>query len=149
VAKFCYLALSDPTGDYEVFVGDELLNRYRDIMTAGAIVEVQVTVDEREGELKIFGNSVSSLDSEITQSLKGIIIRLRIANEDSLDDLQAAITAVKNAPSRKMGYVEVIAPLEAGREAQWRLPDKVGIGEKAQAALKSSRFVELIDEVYE
>ena len=147
--KFCYLALSDPTGDYEVFIGDELLGRYREILVAGALVEVQVSVDEREGELKIFGNSISSLDSEMQQSLKGIVIRLRVANEDSLDDLEQSIIAVKNAPSRKMGYVEVIAPLQAGREAQWRLPDKVGIGEKARAALKSSRFVELIEEVYE
>ena len=89
--KFCYLALSDPTGDYEVFIGDELLGRYREILVAGALVEVQVSVDEREGELKIFGNSISSLDSEMQQSLKGIVIRLRVANEDSLDDLEQSI----------------------------------------------------------
>ena len=146
--KFCYLALSDPTGDYEVFVGEELLNRYRDIMSAGAMIEVQVSVDERDGELKIFGNSMGSLDAEVQETLKGIVIRLRVANEDSLDDLHASIEAVKNAPSRKMGYVDVIAPLEAGREAHWRLPDKVGIGDKARAALKSSRYVEVIEEVY-
>ncbi len=147
--KFCYLALSDPTGDFEVFVGDELLGRYRDIMSAGALVEVQVSVDERDGELKIFGNSVASLDADMQQSLKGIVIRLRIANDESLDDLEASIEAVKNAPSRKMGYVDVIAPLEAGREAQLRLPGKIGIGDKARAALKSSRFVEVIEEVYD
>jgi len=147
--KFCYLALSDPTGDYEVFIGDELLNRYRDIMTAGALIEVQVSVNERDGELKIFGNSVSSLDTDVQQKLKGIIIRLRIANDESLNDLEASIAAVKNAPSRKMGYVDVIAPLDLGREAHWRLPDKIGIGDKARAALKSSRFVEVIEEVYE
>ncbi|MEP6341830.1 MAG: DNA polymerase III subunit alpha [Maricaulaceae bacterium] len=146
--KFCYLALSDPTGDYEVFIGDELLNRSRDIMTAGAIVEVQVSVDQRDGELKIFGNAVSSLDSDVQQTLKGIIIRLRVANDESLDDLAQTIEAVKNAPSRKIGYIEVIAPIETGREAHWRLPDKVGIGEKARAALKSSKFIELIEEVY-
>ena len=146
--KFCYLALSDPTGDFEVFIGDDLLNKSREIMSAGAIVEIQVSVDQRDGELKVFGNSVASLDSDVQQTLKGIIIRLRVANDESLDDLAQSIDAVKNAPSRKMGYVEVIAPIEAGREAHWRLPDNVGIGEKAQAALKSSRFVELIEEVY-
>ena len=146
--KFCYLALSDPTGDFEVFIGDELLNRYRDVMTAGAIVEVQVSVDQRDGELKVFGNAVSSLDSDVQQTLKGLVIRLRVANEESLDDLAQSVEAIKNAPSRKIGYVEVVAPIDSGREAQWRLPDKVGIGEKAQAALKSSRFVELIEEVY-
>ncbi len=147
--KFCYLALSDPTGDYEVFIGQELLDRYRDIMSAGALVEVQVSVDERDGELKIFGNSIASLDTQAQQKLKGLIIRLRSANDESLDDLHEVISAVKAAPSRKMGFVDIIAPLEAGREAHWRLPDKIGIGDKARAALKSSRFVEVIEDVYD
>ena len=149
--KFAYLGLSDATGEYEAFVGDKLLATSRDIMKAGSIIKLRVRVDDRDGEYRITAESVSSfgVGGPKEQILKGIKVRLRVASDESLDDLQEAIEAVAAVPSINMGKVRIIAPLGEGREAVWDLKQKIGVDKKARAALKSSRFVETIEEVYE
>jgi len=40
--RFAYVSLSDMSGDYEIFVGEELLGLNRDILEAGMLIEVTV-----------------------------------------------------------------------------------------------------------
>lgn len=145
--RFAYLELSDPTGDYEVFVGEELLSTNRNIMEAGAIVEVTAKVDERDGEIKIFSNSITSLEVSVQMRVQGLKIRLRSASIESLDALEACLISLKETPAKTMGYIEVVAPLGNNREGYWRLPGKMGIDAPVQAAIKATKLIETIEEI--
>ena len=145
--RFAYVSLSDPTGDYEVFVGEELLATKRDILSAGALIEVTAAVDERDGEIKIFTNSIESLEFNDVTMVRGLTIRLRSATPESLNVFEACLEGLKDAPSKTMGYLDVIVPLGHQREGHWRISPKFGIDAAIQKAIKATQIVETVEEV--
>lgn len=147
--RFAYVNLSDMSGDYEIFVGEDLLVSNREILEAGMLVEVTAKADRRDGEIKLFTNSISSLNvqPEEQMSIKGLTLRLRTATPEALDMLEKTLAEIKNVPSKTMGYVEIIAPIGPGREAQWRLPGKIGTETTIQKALKATKIIETITEI--
>ena len=146
--RFAYVGVSDPTGDFEVFVGEGLLATSREILVPGAVIVVKAKLEQRDGDIKIFADSIRSLDTtaEATK-IKGLKIRLRSASIESLDALEQMLESLRAAPSEQSGYIEIIAPLDAAREGQWRLPTRFGIDPSIQAALKASKMVEMIEEI--
>ncbi|NNE58122.1 MAG: DNA polymerase III subunit alpha [Hellea sp.] len=146
--RFAYVSLSDMTGDYEVFMGEDILATQRDILQAGMLIEVSVKADRRDGEIKLFTNSVNSLNVVERQTeIKGLELRLRTATPEALDALEQCFEQIKNVPSKSMGFVEVIAPLGPGREAHWRLKDTIGLERSIQKALKATKIIEKITEI--
>jgi len=145
--RFAYLSLSDSAGDFEVFVGEDLLTSSRSILEAGSIVEVTAKVDERDGEKKIFSNTIAALEMSTAARVAGLKIRLRSASIESLDALQKCLETLKTAPAKSMGYIEIIAPLGEHREGHWRLPGKIGVDGAVQAAIKATKLVETIEEI--
>lgn len=145
--RFAYLALSDSGGDFEVFVGEELLATHRDILEAGSLIELTAKIDRRDGEIKIFTNTISSLETRIDLRIAGLKLRLRSVSTEALDTLQACLESLKDAPAKHKGYIELVAPIGAGREAHWRLPDKMGLDPSIQAAIKATKLVETLEEI--
>ena len=145
--RFAFVNISDPTGDFEVLVGEDLLVANRSILEAGALVEMNVKAEDREGEIRLFANSVASLELTGEASLiKGLKIRLRSASIETLDELQKTLETLKAAPSKTQGYVEILAPLDGTREGHWRLGGRYGIDPAIQKAIKANKAVELIEE---
>lgn len=146
--RFAYIAVSDPTGDFEVFVGEALLAMSRDILSAGSVVVFKAKLERRDGDIKIFADEVRSLDTTIQATqLKGLKIKLRSASIESLDALNEVLETLKQAPSEQKGYIDVIVPLGGRRQGQWRLPSRFGIDQKIQAAIKANKDVEYIEEI--
>ena len=146
--RFAYVNLSDTTGDYEVFVGEDLLFANRDSLKAGMLIEVTVTADRRDGEIKLFSNTLEALNVQVAEaSVEGIKLRLRTATPEALDVLEKCLAEIRNVPSKSMGYVEIVMPIGPGREALWRLPEKIGLEPSIQKALKSTKIIETIEEI--
>jgi len=146
--RFAYVSLSDSTGDYEIFVGEDLLTSHRDILEAGMLVEVTVKADRRDGEIKLFTNSIASLDVQAVQAVvKGLELRLRSATPEGLDLLEKTLEEIRNVPSKSMGYIEIVVPIGPDREAHWRLPEKIGLESSIQKALKATKIIETIKEI--
>ena len=145
--RFAFVNISDPTGDFEVLVGEDLLATKRSILEAGALVKLTVKAEDRDGEIRFFANTIDSLDVTQTAEIKGLKIRLRSATIETLDELQKTLETLKSAPSKSQGYVEILAPLEGSREGYWRLNGRFGIDSAIQKAIKANRFVELIEEI--
>ncbi len=146
--RFAYVNLSDMSGDYEIFVGEDVLTEHRDVLVAGMLVEVIVKADRRDGDIRLFTNSVSSLNVQAESlAVKGLTVRLRSATPEALDTLEKTLEEIRNVPSKTMGYVEIIVPIGPGREAQWRLPGKIGLEKTIQKALKSTKIIETITEI--
>ena len=146
--RFAWVNISDPTGDFEVFFGEELLAVHRNILEAGALIELTAEAKDREGEISLFANTVTSLELTGEASLiKGLQIRLRSATIETLDELEKTLDTLKSAPAKTTGYVEIFAPLGGQREGHWRLPGKWGIDASIQKAIKAHSAVEMITEI--
>ena len=78
---------------------------------------------------------------------KGLKIRLRQANIETLDELQRTLESLKNTPYLMSGYIEIVAPIGETREAAWRLDGKWGIDPSIRKAIKANRAVETISEI--
>ncbi len=148
--RFAYLSLSDPTGDFEVFVGEDILGTSREFLNAGDLVLATVSVDEREGELKIFCNAIEALevrDVQIPAIVKGLEVRLRSGTPEQLDRFQKCIEGLQDVPFEKSGFLDLIVPLGHQREAKWRLSRQFGVDEKIRQVMKATQIIESIEEI--
>ena len=143
--RFAYLNLSDPSGEYEVFIGEEILVRHREILKAGALLELQIKLDMRDGELSMTVNSVKPLSgsgAEAAPQIRGLDVYIR--NADTLEALKRCIAGLENAPMKAKGRMNIIVPIEDAREIALKLPGQYGLDDTFQAALKAVPGVEKI-----
>ena len=146
--RFAYVDISDPSGDFEIFLGESLLATSRDILTAGSVVVVQAKLEMRDGEIRIFADHVSSLDTTaIAAAIEGFTLRLRSTAPEQLDQVHQTLAALANAPSKKMGRVEIIFPMDDGREGVMVLPLRIGTDAKIRSALKACHVIETIEDI--
>ena len=152
--RFAYVEMSDPTGDFEVLVSENILTPHRDKMTSGNLIRMRVKAERNEGETRLFADGVELIDASAAGEKaakpvppKGLKIRLRQANIETLDELQAMLENLRAAPHQMTGYIEIIAPIGNAREAAWRLDGKWGIDPKIRKAIKANRAVETIQEI--
>lgn len=142
--RFAYLMLSDPSGEYEAFCGEELLNGKREILQPGQMLELQIKMDMREGELRLTAQSVQSLSTsaKTARTLKGMDIYIR--NEKTLESLQKCIAGLQDAPVRAKGQLNIIVPVAGAREMLIKLPGRHGLDEAHQKALRALPGVEKV-----
>jgi len=150
--RFAYLNLSDPSGEYEVFIGEDLLVNSRDLLQAGTLLELQIKLDMRDGELRLSANSIRPLASsqgassgpKTAAKIQGLDIYIR--NADTLEALKKCMAGLASAPVIDTGKINIIVPIEDRREIALKLPGKHGLDAKYQAALKAVDGVEKISE---
>jgi DNA polymerase-3 subunit alpha len=140
--RFAYLNLSDPTGEYETFAGEELLGAYREFLTPGNVLELQVKLDLREGEVRLTTQSIKSLSDDDDLGPTGLNIYLR--DETAMDALKRCIAGLDGAPTKSKGKMNIIVPLDEAREVSLKLPGQYSLDTKFQAALKALPGVEKI-----
>ena len=153
--RFAFVELSDPTGDYEVLFSEQILTAHRDKLIAGNIIAVKVKAEKNEGETRLFADAVKMLTgfSEKTSAEKasaapkGLKIRLRQADIETLDELQSTLERLRNSPYKMSGYIELILPLTEKREAAWRLDGRWAIDPSIRKAIKANSAVETIAEI--
>ncbi|WP_427450227.1 DNA polymerase III subunit alpha [Litorimonas sp. WD9-15] len=152
--RFAFVELSDPTGDYEVLVSENILTPHRDILSAGNIIRMQVKAERNDGETRLFCDGVQMLDGveggageAAPVAPAGLKIRLRQASIETLDELQRTLEGLQNSPYQMSGYIEIIAPIGEMREAAWRLEGKWGIDPAIRKAIKANSAVETIVEI--
>ncbi|WP_298912302.1 DNA polymerase III subunit alpha [uncultured Algimonas sp.] len=150
--RFAYLGLSDPTGEFELFVREDLLFAKREVMTVGNAVVCEARVEGEGGDTRFFAQSVrllsgSSRSVDEVAPPKGLRIRLRNAEAETLDELEAMLCKLRDTPHLQSGLIELAAPLSDAREARWRLQGNWAIDPEIRKALKANRAVETIEEI--
>lgn len=151
--RFAFVEISDPTGDYEVLVSENILTPHRDKLAAGNIIRMQVKAESNDGEIRLFCDGVQMLDGvennadSAPAAPAGLKIRLRQASVETLDELHRTLESLKNTPYQMSGYIEIIAPIGEAREAAWRLEGKWGIDPSIRKALKANSAIETIAEI--
>lgn len=150
--RFAYLGLSDPRGEYELFVREDLLFAKRDVMSPGNAVICEARVEGEGGDTRFFAQSVKLLSGEGGKEKeaappKGLRIRLRDASVSTLDELEALLCKLRDTPHLQSGIIELCAPLGADREAAWRLQGQWAIDPNIRKAMKANKSIELIEEI--
>jgi len=120
----------------------------RTIMDPGSLLEITAKAEVRDGEVKLFANTVNLLELKKEENLaKGLEIRLRSADLGVLDEFEKVLVSLKGAPSKAKGFIDIFIPISSSREGHWRLSGSFGIDIAFQKAIKANSYVELVTEV--
>ncbi len=124
------IMLSDPTGQYEAVIFEEGLNRFRDMLTVGQSVILQVGADMRDEGLSIRINSVELLEEAVSNIEQAMTIFLR--DEEPLALLPPLFDR------KGKGRISFIVVQDNGaREVEISLPDRYAVSSKVQSAIKA------------
>ena len=152
--RFAFVELSDPTGDYEVLVSENVLTPHTDKLAAGNLIKMTVKAEQNDGETRLFCDDVFILDGvervgdgNVSTPPAGLKIRLRQADAETLDTLQRTLEGLQNTPYLMSGFIEVVAPIGETREAAWKLSGRWGIDPSIRKAIKANLAVEAITEI--
>jgi DNA polymerase-3 subunit alpha len=142
--RFAWLTLSDPTGEFEVFISPELLRNTRDLLDAGQAVMVACRVDERDEQLSFFADSLEVLDTRM--SAEGL--RIRVESAEALSGIKSRLDRANGrADAVATATIDLFVPLSDGGEAELRLPGQHSSDAALQAALKGVKGVASVERV--
>ncbi len=142
--RFAWVTLSDPTGEFEVFIASELLRNSRDLLESGQAVLVNCRVDEREEQISFFADRLEPLDMKVSADR----LRVRLDDASALSRIQARMErADKRADATLNAIVDLLLPLSDGGEVELRLPGRHSADSALQAALKGVDGVASVETV--
>ena len=140
--KFAFVALSDPTGEYEVLFPPEALRACREALEPGASVTLKVRAKVSDGELRLFGDEAEPIAAAIERSAMGLRVHVspRGTELDSIRKrLEPAITKTGG------GEVVLVAAMDGAREVEVRLPGRYRLDAALRGALKSAPGVLMLE----
>ena len=136
---FAFIALSDPTGMFEVMVFSEALNSSRQHLEIGRPVLLRVMGDWVEDELKLRAISIDDLDTAAAQAGEGLKIRL-------LNPAPIPLIARElKAPGK--GLVTLIVPGGSSQEIEIALPRRVQVNPQLKNLISTMSGVAEVESV--
>jgi DNA polymerase-3 subunit alpha len=109
--KFAIVTLSDPSGEYELFVNDELLQNSRDILEVGERVLVVVRVRRVDEELRFSMDSAKKLSQASIGTHETLLVRL--SADAPLDKIASVAKSQQKRPSQNaLGEIHLEIPVE-------------------------------------
>jgi len=146
--KFAFVALSDPTGEYEVLFTEHVLMANREYLSPGNLIQLKVKAEGGDGEVRLFAEGMTPFNAKPPETkIVGLDIRLRNATVETLSSLESLLETLKSAPYKNSGFIRITAPLDSEREACWKLEGRFGVDPNIQKAIKSNSAIEIIKEV--
>jgi DNA polymerase-3 subunit alpha len=127
--KFAIVTLSDPSGEYELFVNDDLLQSSRDTLEVGQRVICKVRVRKVEEELRFSMDSVKELTKASIGNHETLLVRL--SADAPLERIAQVAVTLQNGPSSgPRGAIRLEIPVEGDRivtvELEGRFPVDFG-----------------------
>jgi DNA polymerase III subunit alpha len=98
--RFAFVQLTDPTGQYEVTVFSEGLEKYRDLLTAGNNVVLAVKADLEGDQLKLLANSVQLVDVAVADAA-AMGLRVIINEAEAATSMQTVLEGAKDSTDRR------------------------------------------------
>ena len=127
--KFAIVTLSDPSGEYELFVNDDLLQSSRDTLEVGQRVICKVRVRKVEEELRFSMDSVKELTKASIGNHETLLVRL--SADAPMERIALVAATLQNGPSSgPRGAIRLEIPVEGDRivtvELEGRFPVDFG-----------------------
>jgi DNA polymerase-3 subunit alpha len=139
-SRYAIIGLSDPTGQYEVFVFSDLLAAYGRYFEVGQMVIVRVEADARMGELRLSLVSCEPLSEQADRL--GQSLRVMLDGIDALERVSRRLEP--NGQGRVSFVVRLPRP---SREVEVQLPGRWRTGPLIASAIKTVPGVRAVEEV--
>ena len=134
--KFAIVTLSDPSGEYELFVNDELLQTARDTLEVGGRVICRVRVRKVDEELRFSMDSVKELTKASIGTHETLLVRL--SADAPMARIAGVVEGLKKSPSQNaLGNIHLEIPVEGDRVVTIALEGKYPVDFVAMQAFKS------------
>jgi DNA polymerase III subunit alpha len=145
--KFAFLALSDPSGEIEMFVPGELLATQRDLLKVGEILSARVSIRRRGGEVRLTLESVEPMEETLRGAFGGM--RVHLHHQAELGELCELVHTLssKSANAISRGQLQFSIPIDADSAAQIILPGEWPIGPVIVDQLASLDDVSSVEEL--
>lgn len=141
--RFAFVALSDPTGEYEVLFPPEALRAHRDLLEPGRAILLKVRAKSRDGEVRFFGDTAEPLDKALEDAVSGLRVHLTATGAS----VPALRSCLESAASGRGGEVTLIAPVPGHREVELRLPGRYRLDASLRGTLRTLPGVAFFEDV--
>jgi DNA polymerase-3 subunit alpha len=146
--RFAFAQLTDPTGQYEVTIFSDVLEKCRDHLETGANVVVTVEATMEADQLKLLARSISPIDTVVADA-GGMALKLYLDEPEALVQVANLLKdASQKARNIKPGEVSVclMDPSLPG-EVEMTLGQSFPLNPQIKGALKSLNGVIDVEEV--
>ena len=134
--KFAIVTLSDPSGEYELFVNDELLQNSRDVLEVGERVICNVRVRKVDEELRFSMDSVKKLTQAAIGTHEALYVR--VSADAPLDHIARVVQGLSKSPSNGVrGSIHLEIPVEEGKLVTIALDGRYPVDFGAMQAFKA------------
>ena len=129
--RYAFLEVSDQSGLYEITVFSELLARKRDLLEAGAILLIEVSVQREGDSVRLIAQKIDNLNDKISNYCNGFVVYLKDKSE--LNPLKKVIERDEGGA----GQVWLVQRLAEDIEVEIGLGGRYSVSPALRAALKS------------
>ena len=136
---FAFIALSDPTGMFEVMVFSEALASSRQHLEVGRPVLLRVIGDWIEDELKLRAISIDDLDAAAAEAGEGLKIKL-------IDPAPLPLIA-RELKSPGKGLITLVVPGDSRQEIEIALPRRVQVNPQLKTMIAALSGVAEVESV--
>ncbi len=145
--RFAFVQLTDPTGGYEVTMFSEPLEKYRDLLTAGANVVVAVEANMEGDQLKLLARSVQPVDGAVADAA-AMGLRVYVNDAGAIGPVAAVLQrSGAEVDRRAKGPVNLLlmSPDLPG-EVEMALGEGYNVNPQIRGALRSLSGVVMVEE---
>ncbi|MBN8649723.1 MAG: DNA polymerase III subunit alpha, partial [Caulobacterales bacterium] len=143
--KFAWVTLSDPTGEYEVFVRPEDLEQARNFCETGRAVSFVANAKASlEGDIKLSGARFDNVENLANTKYSGA--RLFISKNTDISDVKRITETLSLIESNNFGELKLVFQDSFENEVEILLPGRFPLDVGARRALKSIMGVESLVE---
>jgi len=140
--KFAYLTLSDPSGEFELFVAPETLAETRDYFEVGDRVNVHVKVRRKDDELRFSVDGARPLEKAALGAPSSLCVR--VSEMTRMEELSKVASDLEDATANALGTILVEIPIPDGRLITVALEGIYPMDYAAMTKLKSVVGVEQV-----
>ncbi len=141
--RFAFVALSDPTGLYEVTVFSDTLEAARDLLEPGTNVVLTVEANLEGETLKLLARAAQAIDP-LAQDSGAQALRVHLKSADAVLSI-AGLLAKVDGPSKAL--ITLCIPDDLGCEIDLTLPDTYPITPQIKGAIKAMPGVVMLEDV--
>ncbi len=145
--RFAFVQLSDPTGLFEVTVFSDTLEKYRDLLEAGANVVMGVEANTEGDQLKLLARSVQKVDTAVADAA-AMGLRVIVNEPDAVGSIDRVLEGAKGGTDRRSrGPINlVLMHPDLPGEVEMTLGEGFPVNPQIRGAIKSLPGVVAVEE---
>jgi len=141
--RFAFVALSDPTGLYEVTVFSDVLEASRDHLEPGRNIVLTVRADPDGDSVKLLANAVQPIDS-VAAEAGASDLRIHLNRAEAAGSVAALLSKLEG---RAKAQITICVPDDTGCEIDVILPQPYPVTPQIKGAIKAMPGVLMVEEI--